>query len=702
MDERRKVIDVIRALKSKPGQFDLLLTMLKVDREFQPGPNTEYAARISTFFLWVDAEEERLQQVIHELRELGEWKDSEPGQGGGVFMMPEGTARFFGHGEQLKEFVHDEIASPVALDVLTEDEATQFLLRKTEKSDEAAARALAREAGGVPLALDQAVAYIGEMKSSLAEYLELYQAEGRDLRRRRGTRVAGHESVATTFGLAFRQIERDNPATADILRVCAFCNPDEIPEELFLDSGDALGEPIAAVTENPSTWLKALQSATRFSLLGHNPEARMLGLHRMVQDVIRDTLTEDERRQWAERFITGLNRIFPEVEFGNRPFCGRLVSQAFAAFTVIDHFDVATKNSARLLNQAGCFLNDQARYAEAEPFYERAVELSERALGGEHPTTATMLNNLAGLYESQGRYAEAERLYERALGIRERALGSEHLDTATPLNNLALLYFSRGRYAEAEPLYERSLGIYERVFGAEHPDTALLLNNLAELYRAQGRYVEAEPLYERALEIYERAHWLDHPSRALSLNNLAILYHAQGRYAEAGPLYEQALEIRERALGEEHPETATSLVSLAGFYVSRNRHLRAEWLYERALRIFERVFGGEHPATATTLNNLALLYDSQGRYAEAEPLLERALRIRERAFGGEHPATVQSLNNLALLYVSQGRYAEAELLLERALRIFQKALGDDHPNTKTVADNLKALRRKMNGGESGE
>ena len=39
---------------------------------------------------------------------------------------------------------------------------------------------------------------------------------------------------------------------------------------------------------------------------------------------------------------------------------------------------------------------------------------------------AISLNNLAALYDDQGRYGEAEPLYQRALGIREKVLGPEH------------------------------------------------------------------------------------------------------------------------------------------------------------------------------------------------------------------------------------------------------------------------------------
>jgi tetratricopeptide (TPR) repeat protein len=62
------------------------------------------------------------------------------------------------------------------------------------------------------------------------------------------------------------------------------------------------------------------------------------------------------------------------------------------------------------------------------------------------------LNKLARSYHEQQRYTEAESLYQRALAISEKALGPEHPGTAATLNNLAVLYRELGRQAEAEPL----------------------------------------------------------------------------------------------------------------------------------------------------------------------------------------------------------------------------------------------------------
>ena len=73
------------------------------------------------------------------------------------------------------------------------------------------------------------------------------------------------------------------------------------------------------------------------------------------------------------------------------------------------------------------------------------MAIDEAALGPAHSNVATKLNNLAVLYSTQGKYAEAEPLYQRALEIREAALGLEHPAVANSLYTLALLYQTQGQ-----------------------------------------------------------------------------------------------------------------------------------------------------------------------------------------------------------------------------------------------------------------
>jgi tetratricopeptide (TPR) repeat protein len=132
------------------------------------------------------------------------------------------------------------------------------------------------------------------------------------------------------------------------------------------------------------------------------------------------------------------------------------------------------------------FYQSQSLFTEAESLYVRSLEISEKHLGGEHPSTATSLNNIAELYRLMGRYEEAEPLYVRSLKISENHLGGEHPFTANSLNNIAALYYSMERYADAEVLLMRSITILEKKLGPNHPNTISSKRNL-EILRSTMR-----------------------------------------------------------------------------------------------------------------------------------------------------------------------------------------------------------------------
>ncbi len=334
---------------------------------------------------------------------------------------------------------------------------------------------------------------------------------------------------------------------------------------------------------------------------------------------------------------------------------------------------------AQALNSAGNLYWRKGDYAKAEPLHQQALAITEKERGAEHPDVATALNSLANLYQSKGDYPRAESLYQRALAIREKAQGPEHPDVAAPLNNLSNLYREKGEYDKAEPLLQRALAIREKAQGPDHSTVAAPLNNLATLYWAKGDYVRAEPLYQRALAIWEKALGPEHPSVALALNNLANLYRNKGDYAKAVPLYQRALAIREKAQGPEHPDLAAPLSNLANIYRGKRDYAMAETLLRRALAISERALGPEHPSVGIYLTNLGEVYRDKGDSARAEPLFQRALAIWEKALGPEHANVAAALTSLGLLDSGKGDYARAESVFQRALEIREKALGPEHP-----------------------
>jgi tetratricopeptide (TPR) repeat protein len=592
------------------------------------------------------------------------------------------------------------LAQPVRLEVLAPDKALEFLLKRTEREasddrEKEAAAQLAKELGYLPLALEQAGAFISENGSQFGSYLASYRKQRLELLNR-SKPIAGDykESVATTWLMNFSEIEAANPASADLLRFSAFLDPDSIPLTLIIQAREQLGSllstALAGADQDRLLLDTLLQPLRSYSLVRRDPGSESYSVHRMVQEAVKSRMDEPEQRAWAERAVIAAHESFPDpTSYVDWPLCELLLPHAAAAARLIDDWTFESSQAARLMNQVGVYNVERGRYAEAEPLYKRALGIKAKALSPDHPSVATTLNNLAVLYDVQGRYEEEEPLCQRALGIREKALGPDHPSVATSLNNLASLYEHQSRYSKAEPLHKRALGIWQKALGPDHPDVAKSLNNIAGLYRIQGRYEEAEPMYQRALGIREKALGPDHPDVANSLNNLAALCRVQGRYEEAEPLYGRSLRIREKALGPGHPDVAQTLNNLALLYRVQGRYEEAEPLYGRSLRIREKALGPGHPDVAASLNNLAALHFFQGRYEKAEPLYDQALRMLEKALGPDHPDVATNLNNLAELYRVQGRYQEAEPLYKRALLIYEKALGLNHPAIANCRNNLR-------------
>ena len=325
---------------------------------------------------------------------------------------------------------------------------------------------------------------------------------------------------------------------------------------------------VEGAVEDEVERLKALAALAEVSLLKHDPfedATPAVTVHRLVQAVARARSEANGSAQDAVgRLIARLVAIYPHDGYSD-PQSWPLCAQAHTASAGAAWRVMKASVWLELLDRAGSYFHGRAAYSQAAPLFRDALAICEKALGPEHPDTATSLNNLALLLKDQGDFTGARPLYERALAIYEKVLGPEHPDTATSLSNLARLLHDQGDLAGARPLYERALAIYEKALGPEHPDTATSLNNLAHLLRDQGDLAGARPLYERALAIREKALGPEHPDTATSLNNLALLLQDQGDFAGARPLYERALAIiREGA----RPRASESRIGRAAIWLA--------------------------------------------------------------------------------------------------------------------------------------
>ncbi len=536
----------------------------------------------------------------------------------------------------------------IELDVLTEEAAIRFLLSRTNerrratKDDERLAAKLAGELGCLPLALEQASAYIAERRLTLAGYLDEWTSRRDQVLSWFDSRVSHYPaSVAITWQTSF---DRLSAPAKRLLERLAWLGSEPIPESL-LD---------VVALRSTTRWVRffrrlffrpvpqdpvkdpgaAFSQLAAYSLVTRAGDAPSFTVHRLVQDVTRRSLKDHSPQESLIEALFWVNAAFKgdPQDVRTWPTLDPLGPHARAVVTFADTAGVA-EPTARLMNELGRLFLNKALLAEAEPLMERAVTIFEGSLGEQHTNVAVALNNLATLFQATNRLGEAEPLMERVVTIFEISLGEQHPNVAVALNNLAQLLKATNRLAEAEPLMRRALAIDEQSFGATHPNVAIRLNNLAQLLQATNRLAEAEPLMRRALAIDEQSFGATHPNVARDLNNLAGLLQDTNWLAEAEPLMRRALAIDEQSFGATHPNVARDLNNLAGLLQDTNRLGEAEPLMRRALAIFlefERCNGYEHPNQGMSSRNYGVMLRELGR---SDDEIEAAMRLLKQEAG---------------------------------------------------------------------
>jgi Tfp pilus assembly protein PilF/nucleoside phosphorylase len=499
-------------------------------------------------------------------------------------------------------------AQPLEVKKWPRGEAVAFLLKRTGQQDEAAAGELAQELGDLPLALEQAAAYMEACGLSLSGYLKLFRQRHQELLRQGRSSQDYPDTVATTWELSFQKVKQESPAGADLLNLCAFLAPDDIPRELLTQGEEHLPKRLAQAVTEPLALNTALAALRRYSLMEVGEDS--LAVHRLVQAVVRDRLDEEEKKEWAGAAVDLLSEEHSgdfQSQVNMWPWWGRLLPHALAAAGYAEALQVSLPAAGRLLNQAGFYLQIRAEFPESRKVFERALAIEEAAYGPDHPQVAIRVNNLGYVLQDQGDLAGAKSHYERALAIDEAAFGPDHPQVAIRVNNLGSVLRAQGDLAGAKSHFERALSIDEAAYGPDHPAVARDVNNLGLVLQAQGDLAGAKSYYERALNIDETIYGPDHPKIAIRLNNQGSVLRAQKDLAGAKSHFERALAIDEAAYGPDHPEVATDENNL-GFVLQAQGDLAgARSHFERALKIFRRFLGDDHPNTTIVEENLASL-----------------------------------------------------------------------------------------------
>ncbi|MEE1764212.1 FxSxx-COOH system tetratricopeptide repeat protein [Streptomyces sp. SP18BB07] len=599
-----------------------------------------------------------------------------------------GQLRHAGRHLITSRYTEDWPTEPLALPVLAEDASLELLTRFTGLTDPAnqgQARLLAEELGHLPLALEQAGAFIRQSKQSVKAYRDLLHERTAYTVDIPADHTRPERTMARIWRVTLDALAELDPLTVRILRVVAWFAPRPLPRDL-----------LSRLADNPARLTRALGLLGAYSMI--TLESDTLAVHRLVQTIARTpdpafgTLAHldpdphrapdaiETARRDAAVLLTDALPEDPQANIAGWPRWRALLPHIQALADATE----PTQDTAAIewmLYESAVFMLNQGLIDPARIHAERSVESGTRIRGADQPQTFASRLLQASLHEHTGDLDRAIELGEAVLADIQRVLGPHCPEAMAARNNLATACQRAGKLGRSTALFEAALAEEERVPGADQQRILIARSNLAGSLRDAGDLEKAIALYETTLAELERTLGTDHPATLSVRSRFAFACELSGDLSRAISLYATTTDDSERVLGADHPDTLAARDGLAGAYESAGDLGQAIPLYEELLGVRLRVLGADHPDTLTSRNNLAYAYGAAGDLARAVPLHESTLADQERVLGADHPATLSSRNNLACLYEDLGDLDHAVSLLETTLADRERVLGTDHPHT---------------------
>jgi hypothetical protein len=570
--------------------------------------------------------------------------------------------------------------------VLDSEVAADFLINRTGDAAFQEARELAVELGGLPLALEQAGAYMRAAGRGIGEYLGLFRARRPELLGR-GDPAGYDKRVTTTWALAFAELGQEGPA-AGLLRLAACCAAEDIPMSLLLRPRPGLAEGFAEevapllvpLLEDDLARDDAVAGLRRYSLISE-PRDGLISVHRLVQAITLAQLPAGVAAAWRQATAALVGAALPADPPwlpGTWPGYAMLLPHVQAA---------APANSAAAAAIAD-YLGFSGSYSAARASMERVLEAREHTYGPEHPDTLKARGGLAHWAAQAGDPAAARDQLAGLVPVAERVLGPERPDTLWFRRELAWWTGEAGDAAAARDQYAALVPVCERVLGPEHSETLTVRQGLAAFTGRAGDAAAARDQSAALVPVYERVLGPEHSGTLGAQANLAGWTGAAGDPAAAQDLIAKVTAVRARVFGPEHPETLTTRRHVATWTGEAGDPAAAHDQMAELLPIYERVLGHEHPDTLVTRDEFADLTGEAGDPAAARDLFAALLPVRERVLGQAHPHTLLTQHSLARWTGEAGDPAAARNLLAELGPVEERVLGPEHPDTLLTRHSL--------------
>jgi hypothetical protein len=571
--------------------------------------------------------------------------------------------------------------------VLATEVAAEFLVGRTGDADLAAARELAEALGGLPLALEQAAAYMQATGTTLAGYLPLFRDRQADLLAR--GEAAGHPlDIAATLGLALSRLAGQAPSAIGLLRLLSFLAPEPVPLGLLLtgqqasslpgrevtaEIGPLLGDPVAAGD--------AITALRRYSLLSPAGDGIVL-VHRLVQAVTCAQTRTEAAVQWkqvATALVEAAIPADPEAPAAWPSLAG-----------LLPHARALLELTSEGIERIARYLGHSGSYPVARDLFRLITDAhaANDDYGSRHRGTLAARQELARWTGLAGDAAGARDQLAALQPVFEQVLSPDHPRTLAVRQELARWTGTAGDAAGARDQIAALLPISERVLGPDHFGTLTARANLAHSTGEAGDAASARDQFAALLPISERVLGPDHPDTLTTRSNLASWTGEAGDAASARDQFAALLPVRERVLGRNHPDTLYTRHELASCSGTAGDAAGARDQFEALLPIFERVQGPDHPRTLDARHELASWTGEAGDAADARDQFATLVPASERVLGRDHPDTLYTRQEFAHWAGEAGDAAGARDQFTALLSASERVLGRDHPGTMAARDSL--------------
>jgi len=580
------------------------------------------------------------------------------------------------------------VADPLEIDVFTRRESVEHLQRRVPQLTDEDADMVAEALGDLPLAIEQAGAWLEETGTPATTYVDqLSRQPASVLELNKPPDYP--EPVALTWRVSFDRLREHSPAAARLLELCAFFAPEPISLSL-LYSDEMIGTlvPLDDRLKEKIVLGQLIREIARFALAKVDQGNNSIQVHRLIQAVIRAQLTAEQQ----EDSFHEVHRVL----VGARPRQGDTDDpENWPRYDLIwphlgpSEADECDEEETRQL------LIDRVRYLWKRGQFDYALDFGRNLeegwrvrLGSDDRQTLHLRFQLANVLRSQGRYADARIVDSEVFAKQREVLTEGHPHTLQTAGGLAGDLRGLGDFQEALTMDRETYDRFKELFGEDHPSTLSAANNLAVDLRLVGDCFAAREFDQDTLARRKAVLGLDHPYTLYSAANLARDMREAGEYAASIELLRDTYEQYETVLGKDFVDTLRTAKSLA---VSLRKTGELEEAYQITKSTRDRYmqhYSEDSPDSLACSLNLACDLSALDRKSAARDLAADVKKAYERSLGADHPYTLVAANNLSTYLRGAGALDEAEKLARETFEQFHEKLTDAHPFSLSCAINL--------------